>query len=257
VRRALALGTGLSVGALYIASAVLSGHLSPLARRPLLDGLAPPVPYRWVEPPPELASTNVPPARQRFPIELEGSGSATASITTDDAQVTLIFPRGAFATAPQQRSVQVTIEPLGPSSVGAPDPPTVIVGNVYGIDAAYRPSGAPATLEVAAQVVLVYPLVANDHGGHDVLVSTDGETWTPVVTNDLPSVLQADGSIETLGYVTIGGEPPSPTSSPSGPGSGAGWSTAAIVIAGAIVALLVGAAYVLWPSPGGRSGRRR
>ena len=48
-RRALATGAGIAL--LYVALAVLSGHLSPLARRPLLDGFAPVPQYRWVSRP--------------------------------------------------------------------------------------------------------------------------------------------------------------------------------------------------------------
>jgi len=43
---------GIGIVLLYLAGATLSGRASLLARRPLLDGLAPPVPYRWVKPPP-------------------------------------------------------------------------------------------------------------------------------------------------------------------------------------------------------------
>ena len=56
--RSRALGAGLAVVIVYAATAILSGHLSPLSSGPLLDGLAPPTAYRWVEPPPELAATN-------------------------------------------------------------------------------------------------------------------------------------------------------------------------------------------------------
>jgi hypothetical protein len=257
VRRGLALATGLCVAVVYVSAAIWSGQLSPLARRPLLDGLAPPEPYRWVEPPPELASTNVAPTRQSFRIELQGTGSETTAITTDDAQVTMIFPERAFADAPQQRYVQVTIEPLGASEVGAPEPPTQIRGNAYLIEANYRPSGALATLETSVQVVLVYPLVPNDHGGHEVLVSADGEVWSAVVTNDLPSVLQADAQIESLEYVAIGGQPPSPTASPTDTGGATRSNAAAVVISVAIGVLVAGVAWVLWPGSARRSRRER
>jgi hypothetical protein len=48
---------GLAAAATFVLGAWMSGALSPLARRPILDGAAT-LPYRWVSPPPDLASTN-------------------------------------------------------------------------------------------------------------------------------------------------------------------------------------------------------
>ena len=127
--RSGALGGGVVIALVYATTAVLSGHLSPLARRPLLDGLAPPTAYRWVQPPPELAATNQKPTPGRFVAKLGNAGSETSVFTTGDAQVTLIFPEGSFASAGGQRSVKVTVEPL-PSSIAHPDDPLTVVGNV-------------------------------------------------------------------------------------------------------------------------------
>ena len=55
-RSGLALLAGVGIVTLYLAGAAVSGRASILARRPLLDGLAPPTPYRWVNPPPDLAA---------------------------------------------------------------------------------------------------------------------------------------------------------------------------------------------------------
>ena len=52
----VALLAGVGIVLLYLAGAAVSGRASILARRPLLDGLAPPTPYRWVNPPPDLAA---------------------------------------------------------------------------------------------------------------------------------------------------------------------------------------------------------
>ena len=99
------IAAGIAIVAFYAATAWLSGQLSPLARRPLLDGLAPPTPYRWVDPPPELASTNLAPAPGTFRVELGTRGSLTAVLTTTDAQVTLILPKGSFAPAEGERAI--------------------------------------------------------------------------------------------------------------------------------------------------------
>src|SRR5207342_2689001 len=110
--RSRALGAGLAIALVYAATAILSGHLSPLSSGPLLDGLAPPTAYRWVKPPPELAATNQEPTPGTFTVKLGNGGSKTAVFTTDDAQVTLILPEGSFADAEGQRSVQVAVDPL-------------------------------------------------------------------------------------------------------------------------------------------------
>jgi hypothetical protein len=241
------------VAAAYAALAAWSGHLSPLARRPVLDGLVPPTPYRWVEPPPELASTNVAPDGQRFDVPLGASGSETAVLTTDDAQLSVILAEGSFAAEPEQLSVEVRVEPLAASAVTAPEPPTRILGNVYLVQATYRPSGEPAPLEVEARVVLVYPLLAGDHGGHEVLVSRRGTTWTAVDTNDLASIQQVDGPVEALGYLAVGGQPAAaPTPTPGSASGDDGAPVATFVIVAALVVLVIGVVAALLP---GRSSR--
>jgi hypothetical protein len=254
----VALATGALVALVYVGSAALSGHLSPLARRPLLDGYLPPTAYRWVDPPPALASTNNPPKAQDFGVELGSAGSKTAVLTTDDAQVTVILPRGAFAGAGGQRNVVVHVEPLAPSAVSAAAPePGEIIGNVYLLEAEYRPSGDPAPLAANSRVVLVYPLVANDHGSHELLVSGDGAAWTAADTNDLPSIQQADAEIRELGYVAVAATNVSPTAS-AGPGSdeGGGLNPAVVGIAAGLIVLVIGAAIVLRPSRPASEGAR-
>jgi hypothetical protein len=251
-RSGRALAAGVAIVALYAASAWLSGQLSPLARRPLLDGLVPPTPYRWVDPPPELAGTNLVPASSTFRVELGNRGSLTAIVTTDDAQVTLILPRGAFADAAGERGVEVRIEPLAPSEVTPPEPPAVILGNVYRLRADYVPSGERAALASDARVVLVYPFVPTDHSVHEVISTADGMAWTAVETNDFRSIQQADGPIETLGYVAVAqsGVTASP---PAGPGETSGVATIVIVIG--LIVLAAGAAAALRPARAGAKKR--
>lgn len=247
--RRLAIATGLTVAATYVASALLSGHLSPIARRPLLDGLAPPAPYRWVEPPPELAASNVVPEPQEFRVAVGRAGSDTAVLTTSDAQVTVVLAEGAFEAAAGQRAVTVRIEPLAPSAVEAPDPPRRIAGNVYRVQAAYRPSGDPAPLTIGAQVILTYPQLANVHGGHEVVVSSDGASWTALETSDFPNIVQVDATTDVLAYVAVTAPP---ATSPS-PTRGGVVPVATIAIAASIAVLVIALVVVLRP---GASGRR-
>lgn len=235
-RRARALGAGLAVTLLYMAAAAWSGHLSPLARRPLLDGLAPPTAYRWVEPPPELQATNEPPAPGTFGADLRKEGSETAVFTTGDAQVSLILPAGAFAPETRQRSVELTVEPIAPSEVSPADDPLRIIGNVYLLEATYQPSGDRARLTGLATIVLVYPLLANDHGAHSMLWSADGERWEVLETDDLPSIQQAGADVDALGFVAVGGEPPTATAAAASEGGSI--ATIAIVAATAVLTAL-------------------
>ena len=244
--RSRALGAGLAIAVAYGVTALWSGHLSPLARRPLLDGLAPPTAYRWVQPPPELAATNQKPTSGTFTVELGKDGSKTAVVTTDDAQVTVILPAGSFASAEGQRSVEVTVEPLA-GAIAHPNEPLHVVGNVYLLDATYRPSGDEASLASLATVVLVYPLLANDHGSHSIIASTTGDRWEALETDDLPSIQQAGADLRELGYVSVAGEPPSPTTGPDT--SGGGSSVATIAIVAGLVVLAVVAAVLLRRGP--------
>ena len=114
--------------------------------------------------------------------------------------------------------MKVTVEPL-PSSIAHPDDPLSVVGNVYLIEATYEPSGDDAALARVATVVLVYPLLANDHGSHSMIWSRSGNTWSALDTDDLPSIQQAGADIDELGYLSVAGQPPSPT---AGAGTGDG-----------------------------------
>ena len=252
-----ALGAGLAIAVVYAVTALWSGHLSPLARLPLLDGLAPPTAYRWLQPPPELAATNQKPTRGTFTVELGNDGSKTAVFTTGDAQVTLILPAD-LASAEGQRSIEVTVEPLA-GAIAHPDEPLHVVGNVYLLDATYRPSGDEAKLANPATVVLVYPLLANDHGSHSIIWSTTGDRWKALVTDDLPSIQQAGADIDELGYVSVAGEPASPTIGSGGSGGSSSAATIAIVAGLVVLAVVAGVVLRRGSGPSSREGdgRRR
>jgi hypothetical protein len=252
-RTARTLAAGIAIVALYAGSAWISGQLSPLARRPLLDGLAPPTPYRWVDPPPELASTNLAPAPGTFRVELGNRGSVTAVLTTIDAQVTLILPKGSFGPAERERAVEVSIEPLAASSVEPPPPPFEILGNVYRLDSTSIPSGEPAGLAAEARLVLTYPFSTGAHPGHTIVHSSDGASWTATDTNDLPSIQQTDAPIEALGYVAVARDA---TAGTPGPSNDETSPVATIVISLGLVVLAAAAAVTLWGPSIRRGGGR-
>ena len=163
---------------LYLAGAAVSGRASILARRPLLDGLAPPTPYRWVSPPPDLAASNKPPASTRFTLELTPDGSRLGAFSTSDGQINLVLSEGAVPARPGQTGVEVAVDPVDPATLGPVPSGLVSAGNAYRIQASYQPSGREVeALGGQSSVGLVYPLLATavaDPGGHMVLSSADG-----------------------------------------------------------------------------------
>jgi hypothetical protein len=210
--RGRALGWGLVIVALYVAGGIVSGQLSPLARRPLLDGFIPPAPYRWVDPPPELANSNLPPASGTTRIPIGPKGSAAAFFATDDAQVTLSVPKGAFAARPGSKTVEVTIEPVDPSSVGSLPGRLSVKGNAYLIHATYQPTGDRAQrLDASIVAILTYPALSNDLGNHTLVVSPDGERWDRTKTHDQHATKQVNGRLRSLGYLAVASAPLSST----------------------------------------------
>jgi hypothetical protein len=227
--------------ALYVALAIVSGHLSPLARRPLLDGFIPPAPYRWIDPPPELANSNLPPASGKTRIPVGPQGSAAAFFATDDAQVTLNVPKGAFPARQGSDAVVVTIEPVDPASVGPLPGRLSVKGNVYLIAATYQPTdGRAQRLDASIVAILTYPSLSDDLGEHTLVVSPDGQRWKRIKTQDQHATKQVTGRLRSLGYLGVASAP-FPSSGPAGitpPAEGIPLSMIAVVIGAAL--LIVG-----------------
>jgi hypothetical protein len=233
-----ALGLGLIAVVAYAAFAAWSGSLTPLARGPLLDGLGP-ANYRWVTPPPELETTNQAPSAGRFNLELTAQGVGTEVVFTSDSQVTVVIDEGSIGPTPNARSVELRVEPVDPADLGAPGEGLEPFGNAYRLSASYTPSRDPVQgLDRPLQVILVYPATSTLHANtHDLLHSTDGDTWQVLETTDAPGSQQAEAQVPDFGYVMVAGVPSPVTASPS-PGAGGGTPPIA-------VALLVAAGVVL------------
>jgi hypothetical protein len=236
-RPVLALGVGAAV--LYLAGAAISGRASPLARRPVLDGLAPPTPYRWVRPPPALAAGNKPPSNIRFTIRLAGEGSELVAFSTPDGQANLVLSQGAVPARAGQTSVVVTVDPLDPGRFAAP-PGLLVAGNTYRIRARYRPSGrAVTTFGGQSSVGLVYPLLAApvaSPSGHLVLASADGRNWERLTSSDSPGAHQVSAALTRAGYVQVAVPPAS--DQPSG---GRGRTTVLLAASGVAAVLVLAA----------------
>jgi hypothetical protein len=255
----LALLAGVGIVVLYLAGAAVSGRASILARRPLLDGLAPPAPYRWVNPPPDLAAGNKPPASTRFTLELTGDGSRLGAFSTSDGQINLVLSEGAIPARPGQTGVEVTVDPLDPATLAPPPSGLVSAGNAYRIQAAYRPSGLKVeTLGGQSSVGLVYPLLATavaDPAGHQVLSSADGRAWEALASTDTPGTHQVSARLARTGYVQVG-------VAPSTGGSGGDGRNRILLLGTGVAIVIVAAALVLRLRERSRSappprGRRR
>jgi hypothetical protein len=255
--RSRALGWGIVIVAVYIAGGIASGHLSPIARRPLLDGFIPPAPYRWVDPPPELANSNLPPASGRSRIPIGPQGSQAAFMATDDAQVTLNGPKGAFPARPGSEAVVMTIEPVDPASVGPLPGELSVKGNVYLIAATYQPGGDPVRrLDAPIVAILTYPALSNDLGTHTLLVSRDGTRWKRLKTHDQHATKQVNGELRSLGYLAVASAPLSSAGPDGVTPSGEGGIPLPIlaVMVGAVL-LFVGV-FLLGRGADGRGGGR-
>ena len=203
-RRSTAIA-GMAVALVYVLTAVVSGRLSPLARRPLLDGIAPPPAYRWVKPPPSLANGNQKPLSGQFEVPLDPqSGSEAQVLSTEDAQVSLVLGQGSVPPQAGFTSVSVTITPLAPKTNDAGDSGS-IAGNVYRIQATYAPNGPPVTaVRAGAQLVLFYPppLDGTIHD-HVLVFSSDATAWKQLESTDSSFQQQVLANISQLGYFAV------------------------------------------------------
>jgi hypothetical protein len=231
-----------AVVGLYAGLAALSGHLSPIARSPLLDGLGPTQPYRWVKPPPSLASTNQPPSPSVFTAKFTKNGYPGKVFVTSDAQVILSVQSKAFPPHAGDTAVALTLTPVDPGTLGPLPDGRQPFGNAYRLTAVYRPSGAPAPApSPPIDLVLLYPVTPNLHAAtHSVYASPDGTSWTALQGTDAPAAQTAEGKIGELGYAVVGGLPaPFPTPTTGGTaGGGDGVRTVALVVA--VCMLLIG-----------------
>ena len=141
-RRTVA-ASGAAVVLAYVALALASAGLSPLAGGPMLDGLGPLAPYRWVDPPPELAATNQAPSSGRFDVTLGPQGSEAATFVLSDNQATFILPAGVFAPQTGQDRVRLRVDPVDPASLGPAPDGMAVFGNAYRLRATYQPGGRP------------------------------------------------------------------------------------------------------------------
>ncbi|MDP9302701.1 MAG: hypothetical protein M3P43_17680 [Actinomycetota bacterium] len=242
-RRAVAVGAALCLA--YLVGALVSGSLGPASRRPILDGLAPPPLYRWIDPPPALASTNKPPSAGRSVIALDpAKGSAATVFSTRDFQASLALGQGAIPPHGQDTQVQLVMTPLALKADATLPPGTQIAGNVVEVTATYEPSGAPVgDLRTRGELGLVYPLLFQGVGFTDTMLrSADERSWSALQSDDAIAQQSVHAAVGRLGFFAVGQSAVGATAPPS-PSSG---TRNGSIIVGVLAALvLLGAVWFL------------
>jgi hypothetical protein len=238
-------GLAVAVVAAYLASAVVSGHLSPLARHPVLDGFGTPQAYRWVNPPPDQAASNQKPGSVSTTLRL--AAGASGYVFTPDGQAALIIGKRTFQGqgAAGQTGVLVTINPHDPGTLGKLPPHLEATGNAYRVRASFQPSGrAISDFTAPVTLLLIYPAIASSGlrpPPRTILWSKDGARWTKLPTKDSHQGLQAVATIRRPGYFVVA-TAPTPAATPSS----SGLRLLAIgIMVGLAVFVLAGIAYVL------------
>lgn len=244
-RRALASGLALIV--VWAGMAAWSGRLSPLARLPLLDGLGPAAPYRWVSPPPDLAADNQPPSSGEFTLQVDGGGVRGQVLITSDNQVTVIVADGAIGPRAGETSVRLSVEPLDPASLPAPSGGLETFGNAYTLSATYEPSGTPVEkLDGEIDLILLYPVTPNVHAAtHTMLRHAKRASWKDLESTDSAAQQQVQARIPGLGDFVVAGVPAPSPAAPAESGGGSTNTTAVVLLVLAGCALLVGIGFLL------------
>ncbi|MDQ4143256.1 MAG: hypothetical protein M3198_05815 [Actinomycetota bacterium] len=194
---------GIGAAAAYVAVAVLPVGRGGIVVRPIFDGLAPPPPYRWLNPPPELADDNIPAEGGRGVVPLAPSGSEAQSITTGDGQASVIFPANAIPPRRGDSSALIEIAPRHPADLGPPPAGLRFDGQAYEVRGTFAPSGEPVKLggQGRVQVVLRYPIHAS------TMLYWAGSAWQPLPTTPVSQSLQLVATIPDLGAFVASGPP--------------------------------------------------
>ena len=168
-------------------------------------------------PPPELETTNQAPSAGRFKLPLTAQGVGTQVVFTSDSQVTVVIDEGSIGPAPDSASGRAA-DRSGRSGRARGRPATASNPSATRTSSvrSYLPSQDPvAGLDRPLQVILLYPATSTLHANtHDLLHSTDGETWQALETTDTPGQQQVEAQVPDLGYVMVAGVPSPVTASP-------------------------------------------
>jgi hypothetical protein len=187
------------------AAALLHGRIGA---PPVYDGIiVPPEPYRWVSPPPNLASGNKPPLRGEATLPVQNGQVAGGGVQTGDNQVVIYFGPGTFKAPAGATGVKCTIEP----DADPPAPPAgvEIRGNVYRIGCVGEPGGGPVTVASNYHLTLRFP-----PGAFKEIYYNDGSGWRPLRTLTAPGG-DPYASVNAPGFGEYAATAPSGAAAPS------------------------------------------
>ena len=191
---------GVGIAMLYVLAVVASDGMELVPVRPLYDGLAPPVPYRWVDPPVDLADANEKPSRGKGEVAFAKGKSQPTSISTADGQAQAVFKTESVRVAKGEKKAFVTVTPLDPATQPKEEGVT-IDGNAYRIEATYAKSGKRVEMQHKISVILRYPA----HG--KTVVRLDGRRWVELDTDRAEASFQAFADSDELGVFAVEGAP--------------------------------------------------
>jgi hypothetical protein len=181
--------------ALLLAAAAAVYFVLALTTAPgFFDGIAPPEPYRWVSPPPELRSGNQPPLSGHGEAKLASNGQVDpGSAFTGDGQAQLSFVPGVFAPPASGSAVGLDLKPV---STFPPPAGITLSTNVYLIT-------ANAKLQKQALIALRYP--DGRPAPTDIYTVPQGSTdWRSLGANQAAQPFVISAQTSTLGYFAAG-----------------------------------------------------
>lgn len=238
----------LGAGALVALAYLVAWSLTQPRPIPWFDGLIPPSPYNWVDPPPELRATNIPPTAGAGAVAFRGGVLEPGFISTDDGQASLSFVSGALPARTGAAEVRFTITPEKTPSSFPRD--LKARSNFYRITGRYAPVGESVEATFAQP-----PLVTLRYGQHRAAASiyarsSEQGEWQRLTSCSLQAATQnvvCRGF--SLGWFVVADPAESGTSQP------APSIPALLAIAGVVLLLAAGGAMML----GGMRlrGRRR
>lgn len=214
MKRALVAVAGVAAAAAYLAGAAFTGHVNPGLARPLLDGFAPPAPYRWVNTPhiAGIQYSSQKPASAQLTLHLGPHGTPVATLTTSDSQFNALLDAYAVPPRSGQHSVSFTVTPMDPKALGTAPAGVQFAGNAYRVTAVYQPGGAQiSAFHHHNNLALQYPLLALNGPGsassnHQLLYSKDGRNWQLQHRNSADNRLVQSmiGEFFAPGYYAVG-----------------------------------------------------
>jgi hypothetical protein len=186
--------------ALYAAVLGATGMLTDRPVRPLFDAIGGAIPYKWVNPPWYVGSTNIKPGPSSTDIPFENGTSPLVGVNSEDAQIILNLPQGSLPANGADTAVRASFTPLDPKKLAKPPGGMRSNGNAYRVEMTYQPSGA-ALRQVATSgnVVMVVPDEAER-----MLFSADGKSWEELPTQMLGDPNTVGSAFNTPGYYLVG-----------------------------------------------------